>query len=83
MIKKAFKEQFHGIKVDGKIVNAVRFAADKAILVSSEEDVQELITNLSDITEKYEMIIQVKKTKLMMIKYKQQRKTKETQIKLN
>jgi uncharacterized membrane protein len=65
-----------GVKVGGKMIKAIRYADDKAIVSSTEEGLQVLMDNLNEVTKKYGMKINVKKTKVMCIARKKVDKMK-------
>src|SRR6218665_3426263 len=56
-----------GIKVGGKIIKALRFADDQAMLAGSEYDLQRMLDQLNRISAEYNMKINTKKTKVMKI----------------
>jgi len=49
------------IKVDGHKIKTVMFADDKAVVLSSDKGLQELMDNINIVTQKYGMKINVKK----------------------
>ena len=59
-----------GIRVGGKIVNMIRYADDKAVVASSQEGLQELMTRLNAVTKEYDMKMNVNKTKVVGISRK-------------
>jgi len=61
-----------GIKVGGQDTSMIRYADDKAVVASSEKNLQRLMDNISRITQK----INVKKTKTMCISRKGKSKVK-------
>ena len=56
-----------GIKVGGKIVNDVRFADDQGMVAGTEGGLQRIMDSLNATAEKYEMKINIKKTKVMKV----------------
>src|ERR1041385_8029291 len=56
-----------GIFVGGELVKDVRFADDQGMLASTEGGLQEMMDSLTKVAEKYDMKINVKKTKVMKI----------------
>jgi len=58
-----------GISVGGHIVglSALWYADDKAVVASSQKELQNLMDRLNTVTKKYGMKINVKKTKVMCI----------------
>jgi len=65
MIKEATENTRDGISVGGHIVSALKYAADKAVVASTQKELQNLMDNLNKVTKKYGMKINVKKTKVM------------------
>jgi len=58
------------IRVEGKIVNMTRYADDKAVVVSSQKGLQQLMNRLNAVKKEYGMKINVKTTKVMCISRK-------------
>src|SRR6218665_1473626 len=67
LIRKALEDTEEGIKVGGKIIKALRFADDQAMLAGSEYDLQRMLDRLNRISAEYNMKINTKKTKVMKI----------------
>jgi len=67
MIKEATENTQDGISVGGHIVSALRYADDKAVVASTQKELQNLTDRLNIVTKKYGMKINVKKTKVMCI----------------
>ncbi len=67
IMKEAFQNGVDGVKVGGKLITSIRFADDKAIVGETEQALQRSMDVLNDITEKYGMKINVKKTKTMVV----------------
>jgi len=55
------------VLVDGHIVSALRYADDKAVVASTQKEMQNLMDRLNTVTKKYGMKIKVKKTKVMCV----------------
>lgn len=56
-----------GIKVNGRIVNNLRYADDTALIAENENDLQHLVDIVNDIGEDLNMRINTKKTKFMVV----------------
>ena len=56
-----------GISVGGRTVNSFRFADDKAIVSDNEEGLQRLMDSLVTAGERFEMRINITKTKVMKV----------------
>jgi len=78
MVKEATAKEDLGVKVGGQVISMIRYADNKAVVASSEKNLQRLMDNVSRVTQKYGMKINVKKTKAMCIS--RQGKTK---VKIN
>ena len=66
-----------GMSVGGRIVKAVRFADDQAMIAATQKGLQEIMTVLHDTSQEYYgMRINMKKTKVMRISRKEGRKVK-------
>jgi len=74
IIKKTAVREDLGIQVGGECIHSVRFADDKAKLSNTAKGQQTLISKLNDVTEEYG--INKKKTKVMLIAKKGNRKVK-------
>jgi len=69
MREEALYELECGIKVGDHVIETVRFADDKAVVASSEKGRQDLMDNISRVTQKFAMKINVKKTKVMRLEH--------------
>jgi len=67
MMNEAMEDVSEGVKVGGHIIQAVRFADDQAMVASTAEGLQSIMTTLNEIVERYKMRINRKKTKVMKI----------------
>ena len=67
LIREALQDTEEGIKVGGKMVKALRFADDQAMLANKEEHLQHIMDELNRTSEEYGMKINIKKTKVMRI----------------
>jgi len=52
-----------GIRIEGKIVNTIRYADDKTVVASSQKGLQELMNRRNAVAKEYNMKINVEKTK--------------------
>jgi len=53
--------------VGGKLIKALRFADDQAMVTGKEDDLQRMMNRLNKTTTEYGMKINTKKTKVMKI----------------
>ena len=67
MMVEAMEDVEEGIKIGGQWVKDVRFADDQAMVSNTEEGLQLIMNKLNDTAKKYDMKINVKKTKTMII----------------
>src|SRR5688572_26839360 len=67
IIRETLEDMEEGIKVGGRMVKALRFADDQAMMASSQEGLQRMMDRLNTISIDYEMKINTKKTKIMKI----------------
>ena len=65
MMIKAMEDIDEGVKVGGKLLRDIRFADDQAVVADSEKGLQEIMDKLVEVGRKYDMEINVKKTKTM------------------
>jgi hypothetical protein len=56
-----------GVRVGGKLVKDVRFADDQGMVAGTEQGLQKVIEGLTETTKKYDMKINVKKTKSVVV----------------
>ena len=56
-----------GVKVGGKLLKDIRFADDQAVVASTEKGLQYLMDDIVKTAKKYDMKLNVKKTKVMRI----------------
>ena len=59
-----------GVNVGGELVTDVRFADDQGMVAETEKGLQKIMDSLNEISQKYGMKINVKKTKVMVISRK-------------
>ena len=67
MVNKALETVEDCITMGGYSLQAVRYADDQAMITSTEEGLQEMVTKLNNTSEQYGMKINIKKTKVMKI----------------
>lgn len=60
---KQFKETTTGVKINGKLIHSIRFADDIALVAESEQDLSNMLTNVSIALERVQLKINAKKTK--------------------
>jgi hypothetical protein len=56
-----------GVRVGGELVKDVRFADDQGMVASTEKGLQEVMDGLNETAKRYDMKINVKKTKAMVV----------------
>ncbi|KAI5726285.1 hypothetical protein M8J77_026528 [Diaphorina citri] len=74
IIDEAIAKENRGLKINGEIVNNLRYADDTLLIASSEEDLKYLLTNLFQVCQKYGMKINMKKTKVMCVSKKENKR---------
>ena len=62
-----------GVKVGGRILPALRFADDQAMIAGTEEALQNIMNKLAQVSENCGMKINIKKTKTLMVVSKNER----------
>jgi hypothetical protein len=67
-----------GIKLNGGLVNNLRFADDIGLLTRSEQELQDITTKIDETSRRFGLMINAEKTKTMVIE-----KIKETPITIN
>jgi len=67
MVKEAMANEEPGMKVGGQVISMIRYADDKAVVASSEKNLQRLMDSISRVTQEYGMKFNVKKMKAMCI----------------
>ena len=67
MMVEAMEDVEEGVKIAGKWLQDVRFADDQAMTANMEKGLQTIINKLSETAKTYNMKINVKKTKTMVI----------------
>src|SRR5260221_5122650 len=66
MMNETLEDVGEGIRVGGELISDVRFADDQGMVASSETGLQKLMDRLNENAKKYDMKINVKKTKTMV-----------------
>ena len=56
-----------GVRVGGELISDVRFADDQEMISNSERGLQSLMDRLNEVAKSYDMKINVKKTKTMIV----------------
>ena len=67
MMNEALEGVEEGVSVGGRVVSDVRFADDQGMVSSSEQGLQKLMNKVNDTAKKFNMKINVKKTKVMVV----------------
>ena len=67
LIREAMENIEEGITVGGQLITAIRFVDDQAMVASSAEGLQIIMDQLEQVSQQYEMKINVKKTKVLGI----------------
>jgi len=67
MMIEAMDEIEEGVRVGGELLKDVRFADDQGMVANTEEGLQKLMNGLHKTANKYDMRINVKKTKTMVV----------------
>lgn len=67
VISKALEGLAAGVKVNGKIINNLRYADDTILIASTEKDLQEVVDKVNNSSERAGLSINISKTKLMVV----------------
>jgi DNA-binding protein YbaB len=70
MMIEAMENNEEGIEVGGQVLSDIRFADDQAMASSTEKGLQNIMNNLNDTAKKFNMKINVQKTKTMVVSRK-------------
>ena len=70
MMAEALEEVKEGIRVGGELLKDVRFADDQGMIVGSNDGLQRLMESLNRAAGRYDMKINIKKTKTMVVSRK-------------
>ena len=60
-------DQMSGLKINGETINNLRYADDTVLLAENEDDLQNLVSTIEIQSEKFGLLMNVKKTKAMVI----------------
>ncbi|KAG1650958.1 E3 ubiquitin-protein ligase mib1 [Nymphon striatum] len=63
-------EDFEGVKINGESIETIRYADDTAVVVTSQLQLQKMITKIHEMCKKYAMSLNIKKTKVMQDEHK-------------
>ena len=75
-MREALEGVVDGIKVGGMMINDVRFSDDQGMVSNTEKGLQKIVDRLDEASKRYEMKINVKKTKVMIVSKKAGKKLK-------
>jgi hypothetical protein len=67
MMIETLEDNEEGVKVGGELISDVRFADDQGMISNSERGLQSLMDMLNEVAKRYDMKINVKKTKTMVV----------------
>ena len=67
IFRKALEDTKDGIKVNGELINNIRYADDTVLLADSLEGLQELVNRVTHASKQYGLELNIKKTKYMVI----------------
>jgi hypothetical protein len=67
MMLEAMEGIEEGVRVGGKLIRDMRFADDQGMVASTEQGLQKVMNGLTETAKKYDMKINVKKTKAMVV----------------
>lgn len=67
IMNKALADQEHGIKINGRPVNNLRYADDTVLIAETLQDLQELIDAVGKTSEEHGLTLNTDKTKFMVI----------------
>ena len=71
MMAEALEDVEEGVKVGGKLIKDIKFADDQGIIASTEKGLQQLMDQLNSTAKDYNMKLNVKKTKTMLVSRKE------------
>ncbi|KAI5728841.1 hypothetical protein M8J77_021978 [Diaphorina citri] len=80
IIKEAFQGVQLGISLNGRIINNLRYADDLVLLANTKQDLVTLLENLHESSIKYNMKININKSKVMLVSKKANRRTPKIEI---
>ncbi|CAG9834829.1 unnamed protein product [Diabrotica balteata] len=64
---RALEQSREGVKINGRVLNNVRYADDTVLIAESAQDLETLLDRVRSIGEQYGLSINVKKTKTMIV----------------
>lgn len=67
IFQEALEDIDAGIKINGENINNIRYADDTAVFADSLENLQELMTRITETSQRYGLPLNIKKTKYMII----------------
>src|SRR6478609_2154219 len=67
MMQEALKNVEEGIRVGGELIKDVKYADDQAMVANTEAKLQSLMNSLNTTAKHYDMKINIKKTKAMVV----------------
>ncbi|KAI5742924.1 hypothetical protein M8J77_012730 [Diaphorina citri] len=80
IIKETVENVHQGLLLNGRLINNLRYADDLVLLSSSRNGLIDLLKNLFESSKKYNMKINIKKSKVMRISKNNKRKIPKIQI---
>ena len=70
-----------GLKINGVNINNLRYADDTVLLAEDEKSLQDIVTAVKEESEKYGLMMNIKKTKVMVLTHKKE--VPKAEIKIN
>ena len=67
MTKEALENVEEGIRADGELIKDVKYADDQGMVANTEAGLQSLMDSLNTIAKHYDMNINIKKTKAIVV----------------
>lgn len=72
IFRRALENAREGIKINGELINNIRYADDTVILASNVEELQQLMERVNDVSSEFGLSLNLSKTKWMLISKSQQ-----------
>ncbi|KAG1664358.1 Cyclin-dependent-like kinase 5 [Nymphon striatum] len=69
-----------GVKINGDSIKTIRYADDTAVVATSQLELQKMISRIHEMCTKYGMSINIKKTKVMVVRKKKEQHTQGIKI---
>ncbi|KAG1652517.1 Tyrosine-protein phosphatase 10D [Nymphon striatum] len=69
-----------GVKINGESIKTIRYADDTAVVATSQLELQKMISRIHEMCTKYGMSINIKKTKVMVVRKKKEQHTQGIKI---